>query len=64
MPEHYTRNTTGVMKFCSTCNRMTMHRVDNKRLGSCTEPHAVGMSDAQKRQKVKQDAAENEPELF
>lgn len=39
MPEHYTSNTTAVLKFCPTCNRKTMHRVYNKRLGSCMEPH-------------------------
>jgi len=39
MAEHYTRNTTGVLKFCNTCNRMTMHKVSGKKVGLCTEDH-------------------------
>jgi len=39
MSEHYTKNTTRVMKFCPTCNKKTMHRVDNGRIGLCVEPH-------------------------
>jgi len=40
MPEHYTKNTLSVSRFCKTCNRMTMFRVDNGRLGPCLEEHA------------------------
>lgn len=39
MSEHYTRNTTGVLKFCNRCGKMTMHKVTNKRIGLCTENH-------------------------
>jgi len=39
MPEHYTSNTTAVLRYCNTCNRKTMHRVYNKRLGACMESH-------------------------
>lgn len=35
--EHYTKNTSAVQAYCSTCNRRTMHRVDNGRKGPCTE---------------------------
>lgn len=39
MPEHYTSNTTAVLHYCPTCNKKTMHRVYNKRLGTCLEIH-------------------------
>jgi len=39
MAEHYTANTRQVLHYCPVCNRQTMHRVDNKRLGCCMEPH-------------------------
>jgi ribosomal protein L44E len=39
MPEHYTRNTRQVLHYCPTCNRKTMHRVDDRRLGCCLEDH-------------------------
>lgn len=61
MAEHYTRNTSGVLKFCNTCGKMTMHKVSNKRIGLCQEPHAVGMSQKQKKQASK---PEEEPSLF
>jgi hypothetical protein len=46
MPEHYTKDTTGVMRFCNTCNRMTLHTVFGKRLGHCVENH---VKDVEKR---------------
>jgi ribosomal protein L44E len=61
MPEHYTRNTTGILKHCPTCNKMTIHKVSNKRLGTCTEPHAVGRSEKQKKQ---DEITTAEPTLF
>lgn len=39
MAEHYTRNTVKVLAYCPTCNRQTMHRVDDRRLGCCLETH-------------------------
>ncbi|KKW11479.1 MAG: hypothetical protein UY48_C0018G0013 [Candidatus Gottesmanbacteria bacterium GW2011_GWB1_49_7] len=45
--QHYQRNTRGILKYCPTCNRMTMHQVDDRRVGSCRETHVVGMSKAQ-----------------
>lgn len=39
MPEHYTSNTNAVLKYCPTCNKKTMHRVYNKRVGTCLEVH-------------------------
>ena len=62
MPEHYTKNTTRVMHWCPTCNRKTMHRVDFKRLGSCTEHQAAeGLSESQKARLKKQDEARQNP---
>jgi len=59
--EHFTKNTTKVMHWCSTCNRRTMHRVDFKRLGSCTEHQAAdGLSKSQElRQKKLDDLRQN-----
>jgi len=56
MPEHYTSNTNAVLKYCPTCNRETMHRVYNKRLGTCMEVHV--------KDKPKQEIKEEEPTLF
>ncbi len=39
MAEHYSRNTTAVLKYCPTCNRNTMHKVSGKRIGLCTNSH-------------------------
>ena len=39
MAEHYTRNTTAVLHYCTPCNKKTMHRVYNKRIGACIETH-------------------------
>lgn len=61
MAEHYTRNTSGILKFCSTCGKMTLHKVSNKRVGSCLEVHVVGRSDKQKKKDAEKDPA---PTLF
>jgi hypothetical protein len=40
---------------------MTMHRVDDKRVGNCINPHVFGMSKKQEKQeKAKQKATENQ----
>uniref|UniRef100_A0A6M3JEK6 Uncharacterized protein n=1 Tax=viral metagenome TaxID=1070528 RepID=A0A6M3JEK6_9ZZZZ len=64
--QHYQSNVTAVMLFCSTCNRKTMHRVDDNRVGNCMEPHVAGMSKAQlKRLKDKEKhAIEGEQEVL
>ncbi len=61
MSQHYTRNTSGVLKHCKTCGKMTLHKVSNKRIGSCTEIHITGLSEKQKKQA---DKPEYEPALF
>jgi len=53
--QHYQRNTSGILKFCPTCNRKTMHRVDDRRVGSCVEIHVTGMSKAQTKRAVKKE---------
>jgi hypothetical protein len=51
--EHYPKNTVRVTKFCKTCNRRTLHRVDDKRVGICIEQHVKGMSKAQEKRQNK-----------
>ena len=64
MSEHHTKNTTGTMAFCKTCNRVTLHRVSDRRLGPCTEVHVTGLSKVQQKRKEEREAAEEQPELF
>lgn len=61
MSEHHPKNVSGVLKFCSTCNRKTLHRVDFKREGSCTEHKATGLSKAQEQRLKEREVEENEP---
>jgi hypothetical protein len=56
MAEHYTRNTTGVLKFCNRCGKMTLHKVSGKKIGLCTEDHHVNH--------IKKEYVEDEPKLF
>lgn len=60
MSQHYTRNTRSVSVYCSTCRRHTVHRVDDRRLGPCTEHQASGLSrEQEKRQKAKEQEEQN-----
>jgi hypothetical protein len=52
--QHYPKNTIRILKFCSVCNKKTMHRVDDGRVGVCTEPHVKGMSKKQKQRDKRQ----------
>lgn len=38
-PQHYTKNTESVSHFCKVCNRLTIHKVYDGRLGPCVEEH-------------------------
>jgi hypothetical protein len=38
-PQHYTKNTLGISRFCNTCRRTTMWSVSDGRLGRCQEDH-------------------------
>lgn len=51
MSEHYTKNTIRTLRFCETCGKKTMHRVDDGRIGLCVEPHVKGLSKKQARRK-------------
>lgn len=64
MPEHYPTNVKQILAWCDTCRRRTMHRVDHKRLGTCTEHAPDGLSEAQRRQRAAREAAEQQPGLF
>ncbi|HAS53866.1 MAG TPA: hypothetical protein DCS42_06905 [Nitrospiraceae bacterium] len=60
MTQHYTRNTKQVSVYCSTCRRNTIHRVDDQRLGPCTEHQPSGLSKEQeKRHRAKEEAEQN-----
>lgn len=64
MPEHYPRNVTSVLHYCPTCNRKTMHRVDDRRLGSCMEQHQDGMSKSQQKRQEEREQSDSQPQLF
>jgi ribosomal protein L44E len=64
MAEHYTKNTKAVSKWCPTCDKSTMHRVDFKRIGPCTEHEAPSLSKEQEKRQAAQEKAEREPGLF
>lgn len=61
MPEHYPRTTTSVSAWCNTCGRRTMHRVDDRRLGSCLEHGREGMSKAQQKRREALEQAAQQP---
>jgi hypothetical protein len=52
------------MVFCNTCNRKTMHRVDQRRIGSCTEHQASGESEKQRKSREQRGIEAQQPELF
>lgn len=37
MPEHFTRNTVSAAFYCSKCNKVTQHRICDRRKGPCLE---------------------------
>ena len=63
MSQHYTRNTKQVMHWCSTCNKQTMHRVDDRRLGSCTEHSAPEFSRKQEKHRKALESEQQNPGL-
>ena len=64
MTQHYTRSTTEVMAYCPTCNRKTMQRVDDRRIGPCLEHEAQGMSKKQEKLNKRLNELREQPELF
>lgn len=61
MTQHYQSNVVGILKFCPTCNRKTMHSVYNHRVGSCVEIHAAGMSKAQEKRAILEGKGKQQP---
>lgn len=60
MSEHHPKNVSAVSKWCPTCRRNTLHRVDFKREGSCTEHAASGLSrEQERRQRLKEQDEQN-----
>jgi len=41
-----------------------MHQVNDRRVGTCTEPHVFGMSRAQEKRAERKAAEERQPGLF
>lgn len=64
MPEHHTKNTTGVLAFCSSCNRRTLHSVSGKRIGPCMEHKPEGMTRDQERRAKERERDAANPKLF
>ena len=64
MMQHYQKNVTGILKYCPTCGKMTMHRVDDCRVSTCTEPHVHGMSKAQIKAAKKREKLEGQVDMF
>jgi ribosomal protein L44E len=61
MAQHYTRNTKAVSEWCPTCGRFTMHRVDDRRRGPCTEHQAPELSKKQEKARELQHLADEQP---
>jgi len=64
MMQHYQRNTCGILKFCPTCGKKTMHQVNDRRVGTCTEPHVFGLSKAQEKQAAEKAKRDRQPGFF
>lgn len=64
MSQHYTRNTSAVLAYCPTCNRKTMHRVDDRRIGPCLEHGAREFTRKQAREREKREAEQEQGSLF
>ena len=62
--QHYQRNVVAVTKYCPSCKKMTLHRVDDRRVGTCNEQHVFGMSRAQVKKAAQKVADERQPALF
>ena len=58
MTQNYQRNVVSVTKFCPTCNRVTAHQVNDRRIGTCLEPHVTGLSKKQEKAAKKKTEAE------
>ena len=61
---HETRNTTAVSAWCNVCGKKTLHRVSDRRRGTCLEHEAAGLSREQERRKKQEEREEREPRLL
>ncbi len=66
MAEHYTKNVIADTKYCKRCQRRTLHRVDDGRIGPCIDPgHKVQeFTQAQIKSKKKKAHSLQNPSLF
>jgi hypothetical protein len=66
MSEHYTKNVIADTKYCKKCQRNTLHRVDDGRIGPCIDPgHKVPeFSQDQIKRRKKEARARQNPSLF
>jgi hypothetical protein len=60
MAQHFTRNTVAAQAWCLKCNKQTMHRIDDRRIGPCMECIAEleRKHDAGKKESVKETQAD------
>lgn len=64
MAEHYTMNTTGVLKYCNTCKRKTIHSISGKRIGYCNEHTPNLLTKDQERQQKRSEEYNRNLGLF
>jgi len=64
MPEHYTKNTESVTRWCNHCKRHTQFAVSDGRIGRCTEHEAPQFSKAQLKKRDELEARRCNPFLF
>ncbi len=62
--KHETRNTVAILAWCDTCGKNTLHRVSDRRRGTCMEPHAASLSREQERRQKKQKQEDQNLKLF
>lgn len=64
MSEHFPRNVIGILKWCNTCRRQTMHGVSGKKPTYCQEHEHSGMSKKQEAAAKKRAEEQENPGLF
>jgi ribosomal protein L44E len=64
MPEHYTKATLGVTRWCNQCQRHTAHRVREGRAAECTEHERPNLTKKQIEQRAREAKRARQPELF
>jgi hypothetical protein len=68
MSHHFTRDTTEAFSWCVTCNRLTQHRVFDRRLAHCLEHgpkvNAEGLNKKQEKRRADAEKEAQNPRLF